>query len=140
MLPWFSNHLSAVIAVIKYCLSRIKFNFPITLPSRGICKCCGMKLKNFSLPDHQRIILQEKLKTIAENAIFSSNGIIHGSKVPFFASSSENDQSVKVHSLKHYIENNGPFDIALDVLNVAYYRDRGFNSFQVHFYLHLGLW
>ena len=91
-------------------------------------------MKKFSLPYQRRIVLQEKLKSIAENAIVNNNGI-HRSKVPLFGSSSKNDQSVKVHALKHYIENNGPFDIALDVLNAAYFRDRGFNSFQVYFYL-----
>ena len=92
-----------------------------------------MELKKFSLPDKQRINLQEKLRSIAENAIFNSTGVNDRPQLPMFTPSSKNDSGLKVQTLKHYLENNGPFDIALDVLNAAYFRDRGFNSFQVHY-------
>jgi len=109
---------------------------------RGVCKCCGMELKKFSLPDKQRINLQEKLRSIAENAIFNSTGVNDRPQLPMFTPSSKNDSGLKVQTLKHYLENNGPFDIGLDVLNAAYFRDRGFNSFQVkrvvRYFRHMG--
>ena len=106
-----------------------------TISCRGICKCCGLQLKTFSLPEQRRITLAEKLQSIAESAISNANdsyAISHGPKLPLFTSTPDKDKRVKVQALKHYIESNGPFDIALDVLNAAYFRDRGFNSFQVY--------
>ena len=99
---------------------------------RGICKCCGNELQKFSLPEKQRIALQEKLTSIAETAILNATNSGNGSQVPLFASNYKNDPIMKIQALKHYIDINGPFDIALDVLNAAYFKDRGFNSFQVH--------
>ena len=100
---------------------------------RGICKCCENQLKGFSLPHHQRIKLQEELTCVAENAISNASRSINAPKIPMFSSSSQHDPIMKMQALKHYIDNNGPFDLVLDVLNVAYYKDRGFNSFQVCF-------
>ena len=101
------------------------FNF------RGTCKCCGSQLKKFSLPEERRSDLQQKLQNIAEKAILNSNGILSRSVLPDFSSANESGTASKINELKHFLDINGPFDIALDVLNVAYYRDRGFNSFQV---------
>lgn len=98
---------------------------------RGTCKCCGSQLKKFSLPEERRLDLQQKLQNIAEKAILNSNGIPSCSALPDFSSTYGSGTASKINDFKHYMDVNGPFDIALDVLNVAYYRDRGFNSFQV---------
>ena len=115
--------------MMRYCNPMISFH-----PSfyfRGTCKCCGSQLKKFSLPEERRLDLQQKLQSIAEKAILNSNGILSSSVLPDFSSKCGSSTASTINDLKHFLDINGPFDIALDVLNVAYYRDRGFNSFQV---------
>ena len=105
--------------------------FSILFFSRGICKCCGSQLKRFSLPVERRENLQKKLFDIAETSISKVLDNASVSKLPDFNISSSFNPQNKINEFKHYLITHGPFDVVLDVLNIAYYRDRGFNSFQV---------
>ncbi|XP_065064204.1 mitochondrial ribonuclease P catalytic subunit-like [Rhopilema esculentum] len=98
---------------------------------KGICKCCGSQLKRFSLPIERRESLQKKLFDIAETSISKVLDNASVSKIPDFNISSSFNPQNKINEFKHYLSTHGPFDVVLDVLNIAYYRDRGFNSFQV---------
>lgn len=101
---------------------------------RGECSNCKSQLKEFSLPEATRQNLQDKLLQVAVDAISNkkeqngSNSLQQLLQVSNIHSASP---SAKIDALRHLVNISGPFDVVLDVLNIAYTGSKGFNSFQV---------
>eukprot|EP00794_Sanderia_malayensis_P019116 gene19116-21033_t len=117
----------------KQWFTKYDFLYPPILSgfTSGICRNCGSKLKQLKLPDSTKTNLQTNLFNVAEKAITSVEGSPTTGSIKDFLNISTNSKKNKILALKQLIKSSGPFDVVLDTLNIAYLRNKGFNSFQV---------